>query len=211
MRSLYTSFLQLFFPEHCAVCGRSGVALCTTCADTIPRSRSIDTATFAVYDYASRIVRDSIRNLKYNRKSESTRLLAQHATPHIATYLHTYNAPYVLVPIPGHNKKKRMRGFNQSELIAKWVADGIKNATVKHLLTKTLFTLPQAHLKRADRLTNVVDTMGCAMKLDPATTYIIIDDVITTGSTVLEARRALRSAGAQHICAVALAHGYAPK
>ena len=39
------------------------------------------------------------------------------------------------------------------------------------------------------------------------TLYVIIDDVITTGSTVIEAGRALRAAGAIHICAIALAHG----
>ena len=204
------SLIQLLFPERCRGCGRAGRAICRSCIARIPRARTPPPGTFAVYDYGHHLVRWTIRDLKYNRKSESARALAAAATLYIDEYLRPHTN-IILVPIPGHPRKKRDRGFNQSELLAKWWSKVLPTAHTQHLLRKAVFTLPQAHLNRHERLRNVVGTMECARTLDPSMTYVIIDDVTTTGATCMEARRALIASGATRVLSIALAHGYASK
>lgn len=203
------SFFSFFFPERCRGCTKRGTALCARCILRIPLATDLPEGTFAVFDYGHHLVRWSVRDLKYHRKSESMRALARAAIPHIKNYLGSTD-PIFLVPIPSHNTKKRARGFNQSELIARWWQTEIPTSTIAHVLHKVVFTSPQAHLRRHERLTNLAGTMR-ADRLDPDHIYVVVDDVSTTGATFLEARRALGEAGAKQIFCIALAHGYAKK
>ena len=208
------SFLHLFFPERCQGCGIPGSALCTTCVRRIPMAPGLPRDTFAVFDYGNKLVKWSIRDLKYHRRSERAHALTLAALPAIEDYIadifQGYRAiSFIFVPIPEHPRKHSMRGFNQSALLAKWWATAIPGSSVHSYLTKTIFTLPQARLNKSARLKNVANTMQCTMVLDPKQIYIIVDDVTTTGATFIEARRALGAAGAQKILCIALAHGYA--
>ncbi len=198
---------QLLFPEHCSVCGRPGSALCGACISQLPPAPRLPAPDIALYHYRTRIVWKAIWELKYYRKSEVARALARAAVPRITALLADHKT-IALVPIPGSPKRFRERGYNQSALLALWWCKHIKHARVQHLLYKSRFTLPQARCGKHERLTNVKDSMRCTRALDPHTTYIIIDDVITTGATIAEARRALTERGAQRIIALALAHGY---
>jgi predicted amidophosphoribosyltransferase len=117
----------------------------------------------------------------------------------------------LIVPIPSHKEKLRKRGFNQSILIAQWWSAYIPGSQIKSLLQKITPTLPQATLNKKKRLHNVTGSMQCDTSLNPHLLYVIVDDVITTGATCAEARRALKHAGARKICTVALAHGYVHK
>ncbi len=213
MGSLVRSFLQIFFPEHCHGCGKPGSALCTTCINTIPLAPDLPAKTFAVFDYGNPLVKWTVRDLKYHRRSERARALADAAIPYIEDYLSDLlqgigAQPLVFVPIPGHISKARSRGFNQSELLATWWTHAIAGSSVRPLLRKTVFTLPQARLSRSARLKNVAHTMECGSTLDPTQIYVVVDDVSTTGATFDEARRALRVTGARKIICIALAHGY---
>lgn len=204
----------MLFPVRCKGCGRPGTALCTLCICTIGRADKLSPKLYAVFDYGHPIVRASIKELKYHRKSEAARALAAAALPYLVEHLNNkmhraYTEPLILVPIPSYKAKVRDRGFNQSALIAAWWKESLPQATIKHCLSKTTATLPQAHLNRRTRLQNLAGVMQASTVVDPNSIYVVVDDVITTGATCAEAMRALSAAGAHKIHCVALAHGYA--
>ncbi len=179
-----------------------------TIAPALPIS---DRHIYAIYDYSNSLVSDAVWELKYHGKSETMRALVHTAVPHILKLIPA-GRNTVIVPIPQHKKKTRARGYNQSALLAKWLAGELPKAVVKEILKKDIFTLPQARIKhRTERLRNLEHSMAATRTVDPDSLYLLIDDVTTTGATFIEARRALYDAGAKNVVGIAIAHGYARK
>ncbi len=214
MQQFLRTILQFLYPKSCAVCGRFGTALCTQCIETIPLASAPEGRdNYAVFDYGNPIVRRAVWQFKYHRQSAEARALAEYAAPFIAEFLSeilqsTSTQPIVLVPIPQHRNKRALRGYNQSAVLSGWLARSLEGAAVQTLLIKTVPTVPQARTKnKSARIKNIAHSMR-AQELVPESVYVIVDDVMTTGATVNEARRALRAGGGKKIIAVALAHGY---
>ena len=118
-------------------------------------------------------------------------------------------AQFLLIPVPISKRRRVERGYNQSEYIAKAILEN----DVGHILLyapqwfqKIKDTLTQSHSQsRQERMKNLLD----CFEADPrvAGKYVIlIDDVVTTGSTLSEARRALLEAGARDVFAFTIAH-----
>ena len=112
------------------------------------------------------------------------------------------------VPVPVHASKRRERGYNQSRILAKGLA-GAKDLRLCDMLVKSRMTVSQTTLEKDRRATNVV---GCfrsrkpgASRLDRA---LLVDDVVTTGSTLRECARALLAAGTKEISACAVAASF---
>ncbi len=111
----------------------------------------------------------------------------------------------VLCPIPLAKQRLRWRGFNQSALVAAELANHY-SAPVVNSLQRIKNTKTQKDLTKAERSPNmassfiVSDTLVLKNK-----SVIIIDDVITTGATLLEASRVLKSAGAEQVWCLTLA------
>ncbi len=203
---------NILFPQRCMGCNIRGKALCASCIRKLPTASFLEKETFAVYDYGNRLVKRAVHDLKYYRHGEAGLALARAGSPYIGEYISerlqsTAPEECIVIPIPMHSKK---RGFNQSELLARCWAQEL-GGVVAPLIQKTSFTLPQARLNRHERLRNVENSMSISGSIDPLATYILVDDVTTTGATFAEARRALRVSSARKIICVALAHGYARK
>ena len=215
------ALLNLFFPERCRGCGMRGSALCMQCTARLPLSATIaePAHAFALYDYGNDIVRQAVWELKYQRKSSLMKALATgNSTLYMDWMTTMLQSPIpmhiYIVPMPQHYTKTVVRGFNQSEVIARWITAAIPHSTYAPLLQKTRSTEAQSHtVSRAQRQKNLKHSMSArrGTTLSRTALYIVVDDVITTGSTVCEASRALRAAGAKHVCAIAIAHGYAQR
>lgn len=120
-----------------------------------------------------------------------------------------YFCDSILVPVPLHPAKLRERGFNQSERIAATLLEVTDGTELKNLLRRTIFTQTQTRLSRSARHQNVKNAFALAPDavVIPDHTYILVDDVFTTGSTLNACAAVLRKAGATHLKVATLGHG----
>lgn len=112
----------------------------------------------------------------------------------------------VLVPIPLGKKRLRLRGYNQVERIARSALSFLPGASIEtEVLFRTRETREQTSLSGKERIENMHGAFG-AKGVSPDVDYILVDDVITTGTTLFEACKAMKEAGATNVRAIALAH-----
>ena len=164
-------------------------------------------------DYTYPAVEDLIRALKYDGSPAAAELcanvLAEYLREEIASRRMFSTKEILLVPVPLHRARKRERGFNQIELIVKRLPaefrDGSLSSVAPDLLVRTRATKQQTHLPRAERLANVSGAFSLSDDTVIENSHVfIIDDVATTGATLVSAAGALAAAGAD-VTALALA------
>ena len=111
----------------------------------------------------------------------------------------------LLVPVPLHPHRERKRGYNQSELLARELGKLVDRQVDTRLLRRTKDTLPQVSLGgHEERKRNIEGAFECVS--DVAGQHILlIDDVVTTGSTISAAAAALKDSGAKKVWGLALA------
>lgn len=112
----------------------------------------------------------------------------------------------ILVPVPVHKKKLKTRGFNQAKLLA----NHISGHEVWDCLYRKKFRPDQAKLNRKERLTNLIDSIDLKEEFTgklEGKFILLIDDVVTTGSTLNECSKVLKRNGVQYICGLVLARG----
>ena len=108
----------------------------------------------------------------------------------------------VMVPIPLSRERRRARGYNQVEEVVR--AAGFFPR--ERVLKRTRDTKSQTILSRSARLANMDGAFSAIEPLDSSVTYVLIDDVLTTGATLAAARQALSEAGCCSVAMVAFAH-----
>jgi len=117
-----------------------------------------------------------------------------------------YRGADLLVPVPLHKRKKRERGYNQCEYLCAGIADVVPIEVGRRVLERTRHTTSQTQLSLADRKANV---RGAFRSMSPPAIdgkiVILIDDVITTGSTIDACASVLRRAGARSVLAACVA------
>lgn len=115
----------------------------------------------------------------------------------------------ILVPIPLFPAKERKRGYNHSEILAKELSKKLGLPFVK-ALKRIRNTKPQADLKKEERKTNMKDAFDIDPKFEKEIKnkqIFLVDDVFTTGSTLLEAGKILKKNGAKSVWGLTLARG----
>lgn len=113
----------------------------------------------------------------------------------------------LVVPVPLSTRRLRERGFNQSELIARKIAQALHLTCDNTLLLRTRHTVPQTEMSlRRERLFNVRNAFSCITPERVNGRHVIlIDDVFTTGATLSECAKVLQSAGAKKVTALVVA------
>ena len=105
----------------------------------------------------------------------------------------------VLVPIPLHQSRRRKRGFNQAELLAKALSVRSGIPMDASLLIRTKKTHAQKELNDQERLANLKDAFSIQRRNIPYHNLILVDDIYTTGSTIDTAARLLKEYGVQKV------------
>ena len=156
--------------------------------------------TYALLPYAKPEVRELLWALKYRGATSVGTTLGGL----LAQFLPTLSLPpeTVFVAMPLSKERLRQRGFNQCEVIASGA--GLFCSPV---LVRTRNTEHQARLSHARRAKNIAGSFSIADHADIAgKSVVLIDDVVTTGATMQEARATLLNAGAKEVICIALAH-----
>ena len=210
------SLLELLMPPACAGCGRTSALLCGACRDGFrrpsrPEDRFVaadagivigDALALAVAAFAYEgPMRRGLAALKYSGASRLAPRLADACEPTLRTLL-AISGPATLVPVPVHLERRRARGYNQAELIARQLGRRV-GLPVSSCLARSRATTKQHRLDRAGRLRNLRD----AFTVDgpPPPTAIVIDDIITTAATLEACASVLRDAGTEVIYGFAVA------
>jgi ComF family protein len=121
-----------------------------------------------------------------------------------SAYANEAGPPDGVVPIPLHRTRRLERGYNQSRMLAEGVAEALDCPLRTDLLSRPQATRPQTDLSREERWQNVHD----AFTADPACTgghWLLVDDVLTTGSTAVAAAQTFTQAGADAVSLATLA------
>lgn len=157
-------------------------------------------------------ITEIVHALKYRFVRAVARDMAEIARSAVGFYDFLEGA--VLVPVPLWKKRFDWRGFNQSEFIARELAKNVPGTrVVPELLVRTRDTGTQTMLNEKRRRENVAGAFDIAAgtRLDPKTRYVLVDDVLTTGSTLGECVRALRQNGAAFVDVAVFARAISPK
>ncbi len=203
--------------QDCLAAVRSPVLSCIGCRKESPRGLTCRdclseipiTGLVSAAPYVSPYIRRGIHWLKFKGVQEVAAPLAQLMTarlPAIAP-LQQLASEATLVPIPLHKQRARQRGFNQSELIASHMSS-LTGIPISHVLERTRLTHTQAKLSHELRSRNLQSAFTLREVLPLHIRYVLLlDDVATSGATLVAAAKALRSHFAGNIWAVTVARG----
>lgn len=150
-------------------------------------------------------LKETLRRFKFSNKSSYYRALGKLLALKIQNtkQLDSFD---VIVPVPLHKSRQKHRGYNQVELMAEQIAKTLKIPCEKNLLIKSVATNSQSMLKRTERLLNLEDAfMAVNDGLIAHKNILLIDDIVTTGSTVNQCCKALKGAGAEKVIAGVIA------
>ena len=114
----------------------------------------------------------------------------------------------LIIPVPIHHLKKAERGYNQSDYLAKGLSKGLNIPYSTKLLKRTKHTETQTHLDINERAINVANAFKVKNpKLIKGKSFLLVDDIITTGATTQECARALVNGGAKSVyaCSIGIA------
>ena len=217
--------LDLLFPKFCLGCGKFGSYICSSCFSKIHSlpylkcpgcdRASIDGFThpkckkqfgldrlISFFPYTG-IVQKAIKTIKYR--------YAHKVTDDVLRFISLPKLPKqsVFVPIPLHPSRRRIRGFNQAEMIARVLSKRFDIPIRTDILKRVRKTVPQVDMKnREDRLNNMKDVFRVnkeAIQSVQQHIIILVDDVYTTGATIQSACEALKRAGVKRVWGLTIA------
>lgn len=222
-------FLDLLFPRQCLNCQRETGYLCPDCFSLLEisgfhqryKTEEFSDLYFAL-PYQNPLIKNLIQRFKYEPFiKELAKTLSSTIIAHFQLLDNKPNffypvrnressngVDFILIPVPLNKKRLKWRGFNQAEEIGWEIAKFLKIPLLASCLTKTKETPPQVELADEAREENIKGVFSCQNEeLIRGKNVLLIDDVYTTGSTMKEAARVLKKAGAKEIIGIVVARG----
>ena len=209
---LLKSLLNLLFPRVCAACGNilleGETDVCTTCRYLLPKTgyelnptnplaqmfygQMPFNAVMAEFFYSKTgKVQHLIHGLKYHGCRENGVFLGREIGKSLLQ-APDYQGIDTIIPIPLHPKKEKMRGYNQSSVIAKGISDVMNINVDEKSMRRAVFTDTQTKKTREQRWNNVENIFVLNRPEMLKNKHILlVDDVITTGATLMSAGKAL--------------------
>lgn len=200
--------LSYIKPPRCMKCGKHiGDGGKEYCADCAGRSHLYESGR-ALFAYSD--VSDSIARFKYHGRREYASFYAARMAEALGDFIRDCRAD-AFVPVPLHKSRRRKRGYNQAEVLAKELSSLTGIPVCGDLIGRVKKTAPMKELSAVQRQNNLKKAFKILRNDVKLNTIIIIDDIYTTGSTIDAMSRELKSAGVDRIYFVALAIGRGTK
>jgi len=225
IKTFFSRLLDFIIPPICVVCESplgSNSFLCGDCRKKLVRYNNTHpwqtqyitngylNNSFSLYEF----VKDSpiqhlLHSMKYEKMKSIGTMLGKEIGAVIPDNIHFDYA----VPVPLHLAKERERTYNQSDYICRGIAEITGSKALPRLLKRTRFTKSQTKLDKLQRIENVKGVFEINPKyknLIAGKNIILVDDVITTGSTILECARVLKENNAGYVTVCSAAYDAIP-
>lgn len=224
LQSLWQPMEELFFPSVCLHCQEYLLqpadlpALCEACFQSLKPISSevlqhnvlhrlnpcyIDDI-YTAFQFND-VVQSLIHAIKYQQMPNLGRKVGKYVATLLVSQLSLHPEDKI-IPVPLHSTRKREREYNQSLEIARGLFEQQLNQIDIEILIRERYTLSQTRLTREERRINVENAFRVTRPSQVSgKRFLLIDDVITTGSTMNECARVLKSHGATHITAISIA------
>ncbi len=229
LRPWWVAAVDLLFPPRCQVCGRAGAfpvcegcwldfprierPVCQVCGRPLRGPRELVFVCVPCRRRRNRLrvrafgryegrLREAVHALKYRGRLALAGPLGR-ALAELLVTDPLLKTPDLLVPVPLHPRREAQRGFNQAEELAREVGRYL-NTPARRVLARVRDTPSQTELDEDERRRNV---RGAFVVREPVRglRLVLVDDVVTTGSTLAECAAVLQAAGAAEVVGVALA------
>ena len=207
--------IEALFPRKCVGCGKEGTYICKDCSLFLSETPNLFSAgnleeLVSIWEYEG-LVKNLIYCIKYKGAFDIINELIERAfeirEPKIVLTRGKHKPEpedIIITFVPMFKKKKKRRGFNQAELIAKKVAEKT-NKEVVALLEKIKDTPSQTRLSKNERLENVKGSFKRIREADCYDNVLLVDDVWTSGATMQECSKVLKKSGVKKVFGFTLA------
>lgn len=219
-KALAESIIAIFAPHHCLGCGREGTLLCSECAANLPphpsicyrchrlspgfrtcancrRHAPLQSVTIAT------LYEEPLRSVMHRLKFERARAGATTLGRLMADGLQ-HSGAEIIVPVPSASRRLRQRGYNPAQEIADTLARELQ-LPLRQALGR-LGQQRQVGARRRERLKQLEGAFYVYRHRDIAGKQVLlVDDILTTGATLAECAKVLRSSGAKRIEAAVVA------
>lgn len=187
---LFQRLLDILFPIECIGCSKIGDLICSTCNESIELNpqwvQREQISIYTLYDYQKKLHAKLVEAWKYHGSQSIIDKLLIDSNLNLDIDL--------IIPIPLHKKRVIERGFDPPLEIAKELSKQI-HRPVSQLLTRKKYTQQQARLDQQDRRENMKDCFELFEEKNiQGKKILLVDDIVTSGSTLLEATRILNTA-----------------
>ncbi len=213
LKNIYHLLLDQIYPHTCFICRvllqHHTAVVCQACLagfNPVPKENRLShlivhsgiDAAYAGWYYEKGLV-NLIHSLKYNDMAKLGRTLGQLLGQVINQQL--LGPIDIISAVPLHRVKYRERGYNQAAWIAKGIAEVWSVPVHNNILKKNKYTISQTTLKKAERQKNMLTAFTVVNPVE-GQAIALVDDVITTGSTISACAVTLKTAGAARIVAL---------
>lgn len=224
--TIWANLWDLFFPRPCVICGKSLLQMedfiCLHCFNSLPRTNlhlqkdneveknfwgkmPIECATSYLYYSKGGDVRNILYELKYYGNKEIGRSMGRCMANEISTS-GFFDGIDFIVPVPLHPKREKERGYNQSEWLAKGISDITHIPINKNVLIRISYSITQTHKTRIERFESMRGMFKCINPEVLKDKHILfVDDVLTTGATLVAASDAMAGVSGLRISVLTLA------
>lgn len=207
--------LNIIYPQTCGICEKiSKQPICKKCETSINELLQYKINNYSDKDFTRHlylfkytgIIREKIIQYKFQDKAYLNEMFVNFVVKNKKICGFFENCD-IIMPVPISKNRKKARGYNQTELISRKIANEIENLVFEPcILKKVKDIIPQSTLTREKRKENVKNAYIVVNEEKiQGKNIVLLDDVFTTGSTVNECSRVLKVAGAKNIDVLTIA------